>query len=131
MSREREEKTIRVMIVIYCEDHHQTHGELCPDCASLFEYAQARLGKCPWGENKPACANCTIHCYRPAMRDEIREVMRYAGPKMLFRHPVLAVEHLLRERRPVPPPPRPARDVSAPAGPSNEHRSADDTPLLP
>jgi len=116
MPREREEKTIRAMIAIYCEDHHQTRGELCPDCTALFEYAQARLNKCPWGENKPVCAKCTIHCYRPAMREEVRKVMRYAGPKMLLRHPVLAIDHLLRERKPVPE--RPASQAPADAAPA-------------
>jgi len=99
MARERELKTIRAMIGIYCRDHHEIGNELCADCTALFDYAQARLNKCPWGENKPVCAQCTIHCYRPAMREEVRKVMRYAGPKMLLRHPVLTVGHLLRERR--------------------------------
>ena len=77
------------MIAVYCEDHHQSRGTLCDECQGLFEYAQARLGRCPWGEDKPVCANCSIHCYKPSMRDQVREVMRYAGPKMLLRHPVL------------------------------------------
>ena len=129
MSREREEKTIRAMIAIYCEDCHQTRGELCPDCIALFEYAQARLNKCPWGEDKPVCAKCTIHCYRPAMREEIRKVMRHAGPKMLLRHPVLALDHLLRERKPAPA--RPARNASTNADQANEHPDADDNLPLP
>lgn len=111
MSRDREEQTIRAMIAIYCQDHHETGETLCPDCTALFEYAQARLGKCPWGDNKPVCAKCTIHCYRPALREQIRTVMRYAGPKMLLRHPVLAIDHLLRERRPAPE--RPTRGAAA------------------
>ncbi|MHB8973350.1 MAG: nitrous oxide-stimulated promoter family protein [Pirellulaceae bacterium] len=130
MSREREEKTIRAMLAIYCADHHQTHGTLCVDCHSLFEYAQARLGKCPWGEDKPVCANCSIHCYKPATRAQIRQVMRYAGPKMLLRHPVLAVEHLLQQHRPAPPPksstcdPSPTRD----AGPAQSDPTQDPSP---
>ena len=99
MGREREEKTIRAMVEIYCQDHHQTRGQLCPDCAALLEYSQARLGNCPWGESKPVCAKCTIHCYRPALREEIRTVMRYAGPRMLLRHPLLAIDHLVHQTR--------------------------------
>ena len=129
MSREREEKTIRAMIAIYCQDHHQTRGELCADCAALFEYAQARLGRCPWGDGKPVCANCTIHCYRPAIREEVRKVMRYAGPKMLLRHPVLAIDHLLREHRPAPP--LPTRGKPTPADPASEPGEADNGPPLP
>ena len=110
MSREREEKTIRAMIAIYCEDHHRSRGVLCDECQGLYEYAQARLGKCPWGEDKPVCANCSIHCYKPSMRDQVREVMRYAGPKMLLRHPVLAVGHLFDKHKPAPPATRPTHD---------------------
>jgi Nitrous oxide-stimulated promoter len=95
----------------------------------LFEYAQARLGKCPWGENKPVCAQCTIHCYRPDMREEVRKVMRYAGPKMLLRHPLLALDHLLHERKPAPT--RPVRDASASAHPPHEDPDADNNPPLP
>ena len=33
------------------------------------------------------------------MREEVREVMRHSGPRMLRRHPLLAVAHLLDGRR--------------------------------
>jgi hypothetical protein len=29
------------------------------------------------------------------MREKIRDVMRYAGPRMLLTHPVMAIAHLL------------------------------------
>jgi hypothetical protein len=35
----------------------------------------------------------------------MRTVMRYAGPRMLWRHPLLAVAHLIDGRRPAPPRP--------------------------
>jgi len=96
----REARTIDVMIHIYCHDHHGIRGsELCPDCAELMSYAGLRLEKCPFQENKTTCARCPVHCYRPAMRDRIKAVMRYAGPRMLLRHPVLALLHLLDGRR--------------------------------
>jgi len=128
MSREREEETIRAMLGIYCQDHHETREELCPDCTALFEYAQARLGKCPWGENKPVCAKFEIHCYRPAMREEIRKVMRYAGPKMLLRHPLLTIDHLLQRGKPAPS--RPSGHGSTDADQTNKRPPAgDDLPL--
>ena len=43
-----------------------------------------------FGDDKPTCANCKVHCYSEAMRERVRDVMRYAGPRMLWRHPVLA-----------------------------------------
>ena len=68
----------------------------------LLDYARLRLGKCPYQEGKPTCANCPIHCYRPEMREKIRATMRYAGPRMLLRHPILAILHLLDGRKEAP-----------------------------
>jgi predicted amidophosphoribosyltransferase len=95
----REDRTITAMVRIYCHDHHQTGGDLCDDCDALLDYARQRLDKCPFQENKTTCANCPIHCYKPAMRERVREVMRYAGPRMMYRHPILAFYHLLDGRR--------------------------------
>ncbi|MCF7669726.1 MAG: nitrous oxide-stimulated promoter family protein [Verrucomicrobia bacterium] len=94
----RELRTIRRMIGIYCRDRHGS-DDLCGDCAELFEYATRRLAKCVFGEDKPACVDCTIHCYSRVQRERIRAVMRYSGPCMIFRHPLLAIFHVLRRRR--------------------------------
>lgn len=90
---EREKETLVTMISLYCKDHHKPEGDLCADCSALQEYALTRLERCQYGPDKPKCAACTTHCYKPAMRDAIREVMRYAGPRMLLRHPVMALGH--------------------------------------
>jgi len=99
----REEKTIAAMIALYCRDHHRTRARgsgagLCPECAELLVYARLRLEKCRYGADKPTCARCETHCYRPAMRERVREVMRHSGPRMLWRHPVLSVAHLVDGR---------------------------------
>lgn len=91
----RENKTIEYMMQIYCSAHHGTNNGLCPHCTGLLKYASFRLGKCPYQEKKPTCAKCPVHCYKPGMREEIKVVMRFSGPRMLFKHPVLAVLHLL------------------------------------
>lgn len=83
------------MIRLYCHDRHGTRDELCAGCRELVDYARVRLERCPFGEDKPTCARCPVHCYRPEMRQRIRAVMRYAGPRMLLRHPLLAVRHLI------------------------------------
>ncbi len=100
----REARTIEAMIDLYCRDQHAAGNALCPEglcpeCQELLDYARQRLDKCPFGEGKTTCANCRIHCYKPAMRQRIRVVMRYAGPRMLYRHPVLAVRHLMDGRK--------------------------------
>lgn len=87
------------MIRIYCRAHHTVKDSLCPDCQSLCDYALARLDRCPFGAEKTTCANCSIHCYKPAMREQIKVVMRYAGPRMLVHHPILALLHMLDGRR--------------------------------
>ena len=61
-----------------------------------------RLEKCPFGSEKPTCATCPIHCYRPSMRERMRDVMRESGPWMLWHHPILTIRHMLDERRPAP-----------------------------
>jgi len=101
--RAREFKTIAAMLRMYCRAHHGSErAALCPDCAQLHDYARRRLERCVFGETKPTCANCTVHCYKPAMRERVRVVMRWAGPRMLWRHPVLAVRHMLDGRLPAP-----------------------------
>ena len=46
-------------------------------------------------ENKTFCSNCKTHCYQTQMRERIRQVMRYSGPRMLLHHPVMAVRHVV------------------------------------
>ncbi len=65
----------------------------------MLSYALTRLDKCPLKSDKPTCAKCPVHCYKPEMRNRIKDVMRFSGPRMLSRHPVLAVLHLLDSRR--------------------------------
>ena len=97
---EREKKTLAAMLRIYCQPHHESFDkQLCPDCRQLREYADQRLQKCPFGEEKGPCSQCEIHCYKPEMRERIRDVMRYSGPRMLSRHPVLALSHLINEKK--------------------------------
>jgi hypothetical protein len=103
----REKTTVEAMIRIYCRDHHQSSPEDEPQCRELLEYAFCRLDRCPFGSEKPTCADCPIHCYRKDMKQRIHEMMRYAGPRMIWRHPYLAVMHLIDKWRE-----RPAEDES-------------------
>jgi hypothetical protein len=98
----REWRTIAAMLQIYCGSRHHSKGNLCGECQALLDYAAVRLERCRFGAEKPACAKCTVHCYLPKQREQIKEVMRYAGPKMLWRHPILSLFHLLGSRREAP-----------------------------
>jgi hypothetical protein len=90
---QREKKTIGFMVGIYCKDHHKTQEELCIECIEFKAYAFMRLDKCPFQEKKSTCGKCIIHCYRPDMKEKVKKVMRYSGPRMLLYHPSLALHH--------------------------------------
>lgn len=98
----RERHTIQAMIQLYCRDHHASRGSLCSECQSLADYANERLEHCPYAIDKPTCVKCPIHCYRLEQREKVRQVMRYAGPRMIWRHPILAIFHILDGRQPAP-----------------------------
>src|SRR5512137_929036 len=96
----REKKTIGYMTEIYCKNHHGTSGgELCPECLEFREYAFLRLDKCPFQEKKSTCGKCLIHCYKPDMKEKVKVVMRYSGPRMMLHHPGLAFHHVWDARR--------------------------------
>jgi hypothetical protein len=97
--REREKMLVSQMIAIYCKKQHHTKGNLCPDCAALRDYAIQRSDKCPFMETKKFCSNCKVHCYKPDMREKIREVMRFSGPRMLFHHPITAIRHVIESTK--------------------------------
>lgn len=107
----RERKTMEVMLRIYCKGQHGNTGRhiksintgrkiisLCSECECLYHYACERLIACPMRDEKPSCKNCTIHCYKPDMKENIQTVMRYAGPRMFYRHPILSLMHFLDDR---------------------------------
>ena len=99
--RARERRTVETMVRMYCRLHHGGPAP-CAGCADLLGYANRRLERCLFGDAKPTCANCVVHCYRAAERERMREIMRWAGPRMLLRHPVLGLLHLIDGRRPAP-----------------------------
>ena len=100
--REQEKKVVGEMISLYCRKNHHPDGDFCDSCRELRNYAWQRVDHCPFMENKTFCSNCRVHCYKPEMREKIREVMRFSGPRMLLYHPLLAIFHLvltLKEKR--------------------------------
>lgn len=96
--REREKRTVSLMIALYCRKKHGRKS-LCPECATLDAYARARSDHCPFMETKTFCSNCKVHCYRADMRRQIREVMRFSGPRMIFYHPLMAIRHLIESKK--------------------------------
>ena len=98
--REKEKAMVSEMIALYCRKKHKTkRGQLCTQCAELTEYARQRSEKCPFMENKTFCSNCKVYCYKPDMREKIRAVMRFSGPRMFFSHPIIAVSHVIERKK--------------------------------
>ena len=98
-------KTIKAMLTIYCKAFHKKEGVItqeCSECHDFLIYANEKLDRCPYGQSKPTCNRCPIHCYKPTQREQARKIMRYAGPRMLIKHPLLAIRHLHAEKRPIP-----------------------------
>ena len=92
--REMEKEGLSQMIRIYCHGNHHTKGDqLCPDCQKFEKYAWARTDHCPFMKTKTFCSACKVHCYSKEMRPYVKEIMRYAGPRMLLYHPILAILH--------------------------------------
>ncbi len=91
--KKRELDVIRTMIQIYCKGNHKNKTGLCEDCEELLNYAAVRIEKCPFTEEKTFCSHCKVHCYKQDMRAKVKDVMRYAGPRMLFVKPHLVVMH--------------------------------------
>lgn len=114
--RQKEQQVVEKMIFLYCRQNHAKNNGyngrwkrgdadkriLCGDCQKLADYAKMRSEKCPFMEHKTFCSNCKVHCYQPYMREKIRQVMRFSGPRMILYHPILAVWHLvcsIKEKR--------------------------------
>ena len=97
--RQREKRMVQEMVALYCRKKHGGQKRLCPECAALAEYAGQRSDRCPFMETKTFCSNCKVHCYKPVMREKIREVMRFSGPRMLFSHPVMAISHVIESKK--------------------------------
>lgn len=90
-----EKDTVTTMIGMYCKGNHASSDRFpCTDCINLLEYAMDRLDCCPFGESKGACKNCEIHCYDDEYRESMARVMRYCGPRMLFRYPLMTLGHI-------------------------------------
>ena len=96
----REKKTIEKMVHLYCRGHHDVKGDtLCPECTDFLSYAFTRLDKCPFQEEKSTCGKCLVHCYQPLMKEKVKKIMRYSGPRLLLRSPGLALHHAFDGRK--------------------------------
>lgn len=100
--REDEMKLVSMMIRLYCRKKHKVKDGLCSECAELEKYAVKRSEECPFMDDKTFCSFCKVHCYRSDMRERIRTVMKYSGPRLLIYKPTVGIRHIietLKEKR--------------------------------
>ena len=90
-----EKEAMHKMLRIYCKSKHKQQNGLCGNCMALLAEVHRRLEHCQFGYKKPACGSCKINCYRGEKFKEVAAIMRYSGPRMLFYHPILAIQHLI------------------------------------
>lgn len=88
MTIDQEKKLIAMMIAIYENGNHV-------DLTELKDYAFKRIECCPPKEEKTFCSTCPIHCYQKEYRVKIKEVMKYSGKRMLLKHPIVTIKHLI------------------------------------
>ena len=96
------DKLVR-FLSLYCKAHHEHRRQepfifehpkvsakvydgpdLCDECSKLLRHAIVMRVLCPL-DPKPKCRNCPEHCYRPVYKDQMETVMKFAGPRSLFR----------------------------------------------
>ncbi len=97
-SRKLEMQTVQKMITMYCNHMHVAGKDrLCPECRELLDYAGQRIERCFYGDDKPVCSKCTVHCFKPEMRSRIKIVMQYSGPRMMINSPILSLRYMYRK----------------------------------
>jgi hypothetical protein len=104
---EWERRTIEKMVALYCRNNHVGRNiksatlkkDICEECNSLLEYSLQRIDKCQFGIHKSNCSDCTVHCFKPEMREAVKKAMRYSGPRMIFNYPFTAIVYIYRKKR--------------------------------
>lgn len=84
-------KVVQIMVSAYCKGVHKSEA-LCSSCSELLDYANDRISCC---NKNNTCDTCKTHCYKMEMRNRIVEVMKYSGPRMIYKHPILVIKHMI------------------------------------
>ena len=110
---EKDQRVLIKFIGVYCRHRHEDvpkeafalrgfHGPLlgerlpvlCHLCRKLLAHALVKRSRCPL-DPKPACKHCPVHCYHPSYRQQIREVMKYSGRRLVLSGRLDMLYHLL------------------------------------
>ncbi|MCX5774676.1 MAG: nitrous oxide-stimulated promoter family protein [Fusobacteria bacterium] len=91
----REIKTLKIMVEMYCKKVHNDVKPFCEKCQESLDYVISRVENCPKKSYRGICKGCKIHCYKDVYREEIKKIMRFSGPRLIMKHPILALLHIL------------------------------------
>lgn len=97
---DKDRRTLEAMGRIFCSAHHDCTKDaagLCPECRATVDATLERAAACPFG-HEGNCQDCAVRCQRGEARDRIREIMRYAAPRMTLRHPFMTLDYLRKKR---------------------------------
>jgi Nitrous oxide-stimulated promoter len=87
--------TLQSLFPIYCGKYHSSEkGELCDSCSAELEYAIHKTKICPEKDQGKTCSDCKVHCFEAEHRERIKEIMRFAGPRLIWSHPLLSVRYI-------------------------------------
>ena len=98
---DKDRRTLEAIGHIYCAAHHEGEKDaagLCPDCRNTIDATLQRATDCPFG-HEHNCQDCTVHCQRGEAQERIQEIMRYAAPRMMYKHPIMAAGYLRKKLR--------------------------------
>lgn len=99
---DKDRKTLEAIGRIYCAAHHEDakkdEAGLCASCRETVERTFERASACPFG-HEGNCQDCEVHCQRGDAQRRIREMMRYAAPRMTVRHPLMTFDYLRKKVR--------------------------------
>lgn len=87
--------TLKALFPIYCRKYHNSKKtKLCDSCKAELEYAIHKTEICPDKDQGKTCSECKVHCFESEHRERIKEIMRFAGPRLIWSHPLLAIRYL-------------------------------------
>ncbi len=98
-SKKLNEKTLHRMHMIYCK--HNNHkvrldnNGLCQSCQNLLNYSLLKTSKCKHKEKGRLCSSCKNHCFSHEKRSQIRQLMRFSGPRLFLSNPILSIRYLI------------------------------------
>jgi hypothetical protein len=114
----KDTRTMGDFVGIWCDAHHRdcerapiasdaavlgVYGRrppvLCEECAAHLRYGEARRAYCP-KDPKPFCAHCDSHCYTSDEAEWQRQMMRFSGPRSMWRgHMIDGLKHMREAKR--------------------------------